>query len=91
MKPLTTAEIDQLPAACGWRELAWAFGIGRSRVFALEAEGAFDEFRLKPGIGPRRYSGVLLQAYLRGERAQLTRPKAVTKSLMAKAHLSVVR
>jgi hypothetical protein len=77
MKPLLPkTAVDALPAACGWREVAAIFGIGRSRFYKLEAEGAFVQFELHPPIGPRRYSGELLQRYLRGEVVHLSAARA---------------
>jgi len=40
--------------------------IRHSRFNRLVHEGAFDPFRVKPAIGPRCYSGVLVHRYLQG-------------------------
>lgn len=66
--PLTEAEIDALPAACGRGELMRAFGVGHSRFNILRREGAFDLFLLSPVPAARRpYSGAVLKAHLRGD------------------------
>lgn len=74
LAPLTDAEIEQLPAACGRGELMRVFGIGHSRFNQLRLQGAFDAFLLVPAVvGQRRYSGALLKAYLRGQVADIDR------------------
>jgi hypothetical protein len=63
----TLAEIDTLPVVCGKDEICRIFAISSSRFHELVAEGALDMFMLKPAIGPKRFSGVLLRRYLQGD------------------------
>jgi hypothetical protein len=51
----------------GPTELAAIFRIRHSQFHKLERTGAFDQFKVQPAIGPKCYSGVLVQRYLSGE------------------------
>src|SRR5215831_3620930 len=70
-RPFTVADIETLPAVCGWQELCRIFSISRSRFYELDQEGAFDRFKLRPGVGPKRFAGALIQAYLLGRPTEL--------------------
>ena len=43
------------------------FQIRKSRFYQLEAEHAFDQFRVHPPIGPKCFSGRLITRYLKGK------------------------
>jgi hypothetical protein len=43
------------------------FAIRKSRYYELEAEHAFDQFRVHPPIGPKCFSGSLITEYLKGK------------------------
>ena len=48
-------------------DIAGIWGIGPSRFHALNQQGAFDLFKVKPAIGPRCFSGAKVHRYLQGE------------------------
>ena len=49
------------------RELALVLRVGLSQFHRQAKRGAYDDFLLRPAFGPKRYSGVLVSRYLRGE------------------------
>jgi hypothetical protein len=51
----------------GLADLAAIWRIDISTAWRREKAGEFDQFKLRPAIGPRRYSGVLVHRYLQGE------------------------
>jgi hypothetical protein len=51
----------------GPAELAAIFGLGRSQFHKLRREGKWEAFKVRPAIGTRCYSGVLVTRYLAGE------------------------
>ena len=51
----------------GPTDIAAIWRIKRSRFHALEKAGAFDSFKVKPAIGPKQFSGVLVHKYLAGQ------------------------
>jgi hypothetical protein len=48
-------------------EFAAILRISVSRFYRLAKAGAFEDFRLKPALGPKAYSGVLVARWLRGD------------------------
>jgi hypothetical protein len=60
-------DLDDLPALLGAAELAALLRIGLSRFYRLAKRGHFDFLKVKPQIGPKVYSGLLVARYLRGE------------------------
>jgi hypothetical protein len=66
---LTRAALAKAAAGelLGPTEMAAIFGIGASRFGQLNRAGAFDAFKVRPAIGPRCYSGVLVHRYVSGE------------------------
>lgn len=65
------AQAAQARAAAGEllgpTDIAAIFRIRKSRFAILNAQGAFDAFKVKPAIGPKCFSGVLVHRYLCGE------------------------
>jgi hypothetical protein len=51
----------------GPREISAIFRIKRSRFTVLNKQGAFDHLKIRPAVGPRCFSGVLVARYLAGE------------------------
>ncbi len=51
----------------GPRDMAAIFHIGYSRFNALDKQHAWDQFKVRPALGPRCYSGILVSKYLAGE------------------------
>jgi hypothetical protein len=51
----------------GPTELAAILQIKKSRFHVLAKTGAFDHLKVRPAIGPRCYSGVLVTRWLQGE------------------------
>ena len=51
----------------GVRELALILRKGVSQVHREAKRGVYDDFRLRPALGPKRYSGVLIGRWLRGD------------------------
>jgi hypothetical protein len=51
----------------GPRDMAAIFRIRYSRFNALDKQHAWDQFKVRPAIGPRCYSGYLVARYLKGE------------------------
>lgn len=49
------------------RDIAEIWRVSVSRAHRLEKAGQFDTFKLRPAIGPKRFSGVLVHRYLHGE------------------------
>lgn len=68
---VVTAEIALARAAAGELlsalDLAAIFRIKPAQCHRLERAGAFEQFKVHPPIGPKRFSGFLVQRYLRGE------------------------
>ena len=61
--PLARAARGEL---LGPHDMAVIFGIGGARFSRLNAAGHFDQFKVKPALGRRCFSGVLVQRYLNG-------------------------
>lgn len=84
-KPLTgVTESDEPPRAVrealaqaragellGAGQMAAIFGIGPTQFTKLHNQGAFDLFKVKPAIGRKCFSGVLVTKYLAGESVYL--------------------
>lgn len=51
----------------GAGEMAAIFGLGLTQFAKLNKQGAFDLFKVKPAIGRKCFSGVLVMKYLAGE------------------------
>jgi hypothetical protein len=51
----------------GPRDMAAIFKIKYSRFNALDKQHAWDQFKVRPALGPKQYSGVLVTKYLAGE------------------------
>jgi len=51
----------------GPTEVAAIFRIRHSQFHKLDRTGAFDQFKVRPAIGPKCFSGVLITRYLNGE------------------------
>lgn len=49
------------------QEFAALERIGVAYFHKQAKRGVYDDFLLKPALGPKRYSGVLIARYLRGE------------------------
>ena len=64
---------EPLPYVLTPGELRALLGLGSSRFFVLQRQGAFDALRLDAIDGVRRYSGLLVERYLRGERVEPAR------------------
>lgn len=64
------ARIPELPARMTSADMQQAFGLGRNRFYELERAGRFKVFEFKPQIGKRKWSGVKVAAYLRGEKVK---------------------
>lgn len=47
--------------------LAEVFGIGESAVYKNIKLGKYEEFAVDPPCGPKRWSGILLARYVKGE------------------------
>jgi hypothetical protein len=60
-------DLDQLPAVLSAEELALLLRIGRSHFYKQAKRGVFDFLQVKPVIGPKSYSGVLVSRWLKGE------------------------
>jgi hypothetical protein len=58
---------ETLPALLGPSDMMRLWRIGRSEFFKLKKAGAFDAFLVRPAVGPKCYSGILVQRYLNGE------------------------
>ena len=48
-------------------DVAAIFRISSGQFTKLEKAGAWEQFKLRPALGPKRFSGVLVQRYLNGE------------------------
>jgi hypothetical protein len=59
----TLADLDQIPAVCDIEDVAEWLGISRRQVDRLRAAGTFP-IRELPSIGPPRWSGCRVRAYL---------------------------
>jgi hypothetical protein len=57
----------QAGALLGPTELAAILQIKKSRFHVLAKTGAFDHLKVRPAIGPKCYSGVLITRWLQGE------------------------
>ncbi len=57
----------QAGALLGPTELAAILQIKKSRFHVLAKTGAFDHLKVRPTIGPKCYSGVLITRWLQGE------------------------
>lgn len=57
----------QAGALLGPTELAAILQIKKSRFHVLAKTGAFDHLKVRPAIGPRCYSGVLITRWLEGQ------------------------
>jgi len=51
----------------GPTEFAAILQIKKSRFHVLAKAGAFDAFKVRPALGPKCYSGVLITRWLQGE------------------------
>jgi hypothetical protein len=51
----------------GPTDMAAIWRIHKSRFSVLNRAGMFDAFKVKPAIGPKCFSGVLVHRYLQGE------------------------
>lgn len=60
-------ELAQAGLPLSAQEFALIRRLSISRFNRLERRGAFEDFLLRPAFGPRRYSGVLVARWLRGE------------------------
>jgi hypothetical protein len=49
------------------REMALIFQVAPSHFHRRENAGAYDAFKVKPALGTKRFSGVLVARYLDGE------------------------
>lgn len=70
--PVTPAVADVLARAkagelLGPSDVAAIFHLGRSQFCKLNREGKWEQFKVRPAIGARCYSGVLITRYLAGE------------------------
>lgn len=59
---------EPLPARMSSKDMQKAFDLKPARFYELVAAGRFDVFELRPLIGSRAWSGVLVARYLAGER-----------------------
>lgn len=77
LKPprLTVAELDALPALLAVKDLAPIWNVSIARAHELDREGAFDFLRVKPPIGPLKFSGRKLRQYLDPDGAASRLPK----------------
>jgi len=57
----------QTGALLGPTEFAAILQIKKSRFHVLAKAGAFDQFKVRPALGPKCYSGVLITRWLQGE------------------------
>jgi len=64
---LTVGEALNLPALCGPQDIARLWDISPSQVCRLAKRGEFDFLKVKPAVGPKQFSGVLIGRYLSGE------------------------
>jgi hypothetical protein len=71
MKAVVPVEDAMARAAAGEllgpRDMAAIFKIKYSRFNALDKQHAWDQFKVRPAVGPRCYSGYLVSRYLKGE------------------------
>jgi hypothetical protein len=51
----------------GPSEIAAIFRIKHSQFTKLNKQGAFDHLKIRPAIGPKCFSGVLVHRYISGE------------------------
>lgn len=77
MKPAPLA-FDDIPALCTARHLMRLFQISSSRFYAMRADHeAFRKllrsWEVTPAVGPARYSGVLVRAYIDRKAPLVTR------------------
>lgn len=49
------------------RDMAFIFQVDPSHFHRREQTGAYDAFKVKPALGTKRFSGVLVARYLEGE------------------------
>lgn len=63
----------------GPEEIQAIFCIRKSRYYQLIAEGAFDQFRVHPVIGPKPFSGKLITMWLAGTPVYGTKSKSKSK------------
>lgn len=54
----------------GPMDIAAIWRIGRSRFNALNQQGVFEVFKVRPAIGPRCFSGARVHRYIQGERLE---------------------
>lgn len=59
---------EALPKAMGIGDMCRAFGISYPTFRKLERNGEFRPFALARAIGPRRWSGEKVQAFLNGRK-----------------------
>lgn len=67
---MTTEDAIALAATgtlLGPTEMAAIFRIRHSRFHVLDRAGAFDQFKVRPAIGPKCFSGGRVTRYLAGE------------------------
>lgn len=51
----------------GPTDIAAIFRIGHNRFAVMNKAGAFDHLKTRPAIGPRCFSGVLVERHLNGD------------------------
>jgi hypothetical protein len=54
-------------ALLGPTEMGRIWRVGKSQFHRLNQQGAFDQFKVRPAIGPKCYSAALVKRYLTGE------------------------
>lgn len=64
---LSVEDALNLPALCGSKEMAALWGITPSQFHRWNRKGAYEKFKVRPAIGPRCFSGLLIGRYLAGE------------------------
>jgi hypothetical protein len=66
-KPAPFTADTPLPAACDAHDVARVFDVALPTVYGWMKSGRLRCFQLAKPMGSKRWSGKLLQAYLRGE------------------------
>lgn len=54
-------------ALLGPTEIAAIWRVTKSQFHRLNAQGAFDAFKVKPAIGPKCFSAALVKRYVEGD------------------------
>lgn len=60
-------DITNPPLLVGADVLAQLWSVSVSQIYRRIARNEFDVFRVRPAIGPKCFSGVLIARYIKGE------------------------